>query len=159
MLADRQNRLPAFRAAQASLRILMTRPDRPLLVMLALIRTALEEAASYPRHAIGEPACRLLESLNASRAPWTMEAQAFCSRLQIDARTLDDLMRHLFGIDLTEYQRLSRMQTAIWELAETAEQSAQIAYHLGWDHPTHFTRTFHDLFGLTPTQYREFLRR
>jgi ActR/RegA family two-component response regulator/AraC-like DNA-binding protein len=159
MLADRQTGVPAFRAAQGSLRILMTRPDRPLLVTLALMRTILEEAAGFPRGATQAPAHGLLEALSDSRAAWAQEARAHCSRLQIDRYVLNVLMRHVFGMDLTEYQRLSRMQAAIWELAETNEHSAQIAHHLGWDHATHFTRAFHDQFGLTPTQFRELLRR
>lgn len=49
------------------------------------------------------------------------------------------------------------MRRAVLDVANTSEQVAQIAYRLGFDHHTVFTRQFRAFFGHAPTEFRKLL--
>jgi AraC-like DNA-binding protein len=47
------------------------------------------------------------------------------------------------------------MRVAIVRVLTTTEQIAQIAFALGYEHPTQFAREFAGMFGCSPTALRE----
>ena len=49
------------------------------------------------------------------------------------------------------------MRRGLLDVANTSEQVAQIAYRLGFDHHTVFTKHFHAFFGCSPTDFRKLL--
>jgi ActR/RegA family two-component response regulator len=50
------------------------------------------------------------------------------------------------------------MRRGLLDVANTSEQVAQIAYRLGYDHHTVFTKQFHSFFGCSPTVFRKLLK-
>lgn len=58
------------------------------------------------------------------------------------------------GAGYREWRRALRLRPAVHPLAFSDEHIRQIAYRIGYEHPSQFDRDFYQAFGLTPTDYR-----
>lgn len=63
-----------------------------------------------------------------------------CDYLQVSHSTVVRLFRNAFGVSPTEYYRRLRMQEARRLLDETKLSAKQVAYRLGYKHPSDFSR-------------------
>jgi FixJ family two-component response regulator/AraC-like DNA-binding protein len=81
------------------------------------------------------------------------------AELGIDPAHLGRLLRRETGVGFREWRRALVMRAAIRMLAGTDEHVDQIAYSVGFDHPSQFDREFRELFGLSPTRFRRLVAR
>ena len=79
--------------------------------------------------------------------------------LRIDPRTLYNLFQHYAGTSPKSYLRSCVMDQAKYRLANTTKTIAQIADEMGFSSPFHFSRVFRETFGLSPSAFRQQIRR
>lgn len=103
------------------------------VVSLSLIKAAIER--------------RLLEP--------ALSPQALLEAFGITRSTLYRMFKPLGGVSAYITER--RLHYAFRRMADAAQPSfriSQLAFELGFSHPSAFTRAFRDLFGLSPTEVR-----
>jgi AraC-like DNA-binding protein len=61
------------------------------------------------------------------------------------------------GWTVRQWVQAARMREAARALASTGDQVAQIAYALGYHHPTQFDRDFRRALGVAPKEFRRLL--
>jgi AraC-like DNA-binding protein len=78
----------------------------------------------------------------------------FASRLNLSPNYLSDLLQKFTGKSTLEHIHLEvidRAKTLLWS---TAASISEIAYQLGFEHPSHFTKVFKAKTGRSPSDYR-----
>jgi transcriptional regulator GlxA family with amidase domain len=65
---------------------------------------------------------------------------------------------HLFtkeiGASAGHYSRTARLKDAARLLAQTSHSVKEVAFHIGYLDPSHFSRSFKKLFGVPPVEFR-----
>ncbi|MEL0136840.1 MAG: helix-turn-helix domain-containing protein [Halieaceae bacterium] len=79
-------------------------------------------------------------------------------RLGVSARTLARRFKMATGLSISEYTLQRRLDEAQSLLRRTNLSVTEIAFAVGLADPSHFTRVFKRLLGLTPTRYRAAVR-
>lgn len=82
------------------------------------------------------------------------EVKYFASKLNISPNYLSDLLHKYTGKTTLEHIHLQLIEKAKLLLWETGKSVSEVAYQLGFDHPSHFTKIFKSKTGLTPKAYR-----
>jgi DNA-binding response OmpR family regulator/AraC-like DNA-binding protein len=77
--------------------------------------------------------------------------------LGVDRDLLSTLLRRDLGLSVLQLRRLIVMRRALQMLAASDEQVAQIAYAVGYEHPSGFNHSFGTYLGLSPKEYRKLL--
>lgn len=72
-----------------------------------------------------------------------------------DAGHLGRLMREDTGLTFCQWRTAIGLMVSARELVETRNQVSQIAYRVGYDHPSQFAREFERHVGVSPTGYRQ----
>ncbi|WP_245809841.1 helix-turn-helix transcriptional regulator [Cohnella massiliensis] len=80
--------------------------------------------------------------------------QAF-SKPYISASYLSRIFYRFTGFHFREYVTVVRIREAQRLLAETQLQVQEVAGKMGFEHMSHFNRTFKRIAGITPLQYRK----
>lgn len=78
----------------------------------------------------------------------------FAAKLHLSANYLSDLLNKYTGKTTQEHihlQLVERAKTLLWS---TAKPVSEIAFELGFEHPSHFTRIFKNKVGLSPRAFR-----
>jgi DNA-binding response OmpR family regulator/AraC-like DNA-binding protein len=83
-----------------------------------------------------------------------MSEDDLASALGMGTAALGRLVKRKTGVGFREWRRACRVRRAIRELVTKPEQVAQIAYHVGLKHGSELDRDFHEMFGLTPREFR-----
>ncbi|QMW01397.1 helix-turn-helix domain-containing protein [Spirosoma foliorum] len=78
----------------------------------------------------------------------------FASRLNLSANYLSDLLGKYTGKSTYEHIHLKLVEKAKSLLWSTENSISEIAYDLGFEHPSHFTKVFKNKTGLSPRQFR-----
>lgn len=78
--------------------------------------------------------------------------------LQVTPRYLSDLLRHLIGLNAQQFIHEKVIEKAKEHLAKDDLTVAQIAYHLGFEHPQSFNKLFKSKTSLSPSGYKKSLR-
>jgi AraC-like DNA-binding protein len=78
----------------------------------------------------------------------------FASRLNLSANYLSDLLQKSTGKSTVEHIHLELVEKAKSLLWGTEESISEIAYELGFEHPSHFTKVFKAKTGKSPSEYR-----
>ena len=82
------------------------------------------------------------------------DVRYFASRLNLSANYLSDLLNKFTGKTTQEYihlQFVSKAKTMLWG---TGKSVSEIAFELGFEHPSHFTKLFKAKTGYSPREYR-----
>tara|TARA_R110000823_G_scaffold288701_3_gene407056 strand:+ start:15351 stop:19274 length:3924 start_codon:yes stop_codon:yes gene_type:complete len=76
------------------------------------------------------------------------------SRLMHMSRTqLHRKLTSIVGMNTTTFIRLQRLKLACPLLKEADSSTSEIAYQVGFNSPSYFTRCFKEVYGCTPTEY------
>lgn len=86
-----------------------------------------------------------------------LDEEAVAQELGVDRDGLSTRLRRELGLSLHQLRRLIIMRRAVQMLAVSEEQVAQIAYAVGYDHPSAFNHGFASLFGVSPRTYRSLI--
>jgi AraC-like DNA-binding protein len=78
----------------------------------------------------------------------------FASRLNLSPNYLSDLLNKFTGKTTQEHIHLELIDKAKSLLWGTDDSISEIAYELGFEHPSHFTKIFKSKTGKSPSQYR-----
>jgi len=78
----------------------------------------------------------------------------FASKMNFSPNYLSDLLQRFTGKTTQEYIHLQLVDKAKSLLWSTQKSVSEIAYTLGFDHPSHFTRLFKSKTGYAPSNYR-----
>ncbi|WP_179412243.1 helix-turn-helix domain-containing protein [Mucilaginibacter sp. E4BP6] len=78
----------------------------------------------------------------------------FASRLNLSPNYLSDLLNKFTGKTTQEHIHLELIDKAKSLLWGTNNSISEIAYGLGFEHPSHFTKIFKSKTGKSPTEYR-----
>ena len=78
----------------------------------------------------------------------------FASRLNLSANYLSDLLQKFTGKSTVEHIHLELVEKAKSLLWDTEHTISEIAYELGFEHPSHFTKVFKAKTGKSPSEYR-----
>jgi len=78
----------------------------------------------------------------------------FASRMNLSPNYLSDLLHRFTGKTTQEHIHLQLVDKAKSLLLSTQKSVSEIAYTLGFEHPSHFTRLFKSKTGYAPSDYR-----
>jgi len=78
----------------------------------------------------------------------------FASRLNLSPNYLSDLLNKFTGKTTQEHIHLELIDKAKSWLWSTNDSISEIAYGLGFEHPSHFTKIFKSKTGKSPSEYR-----
>ncbi|MDM8173101.1 MULTISPECIES: helix-turn-helix domain-containing protein [Olivibacter] len=78
--------------------------------------------------------------------------------LHVTPRYLSDLLRNLIGLNAQQFIHEKVIEKAKEYLAKNDLTVAQIAYHLGFEHPQSFNKLFKSKTSLSPSGYKKSLR-
>jgi len=78
----------------------------------------------------------------------------FASRLNLSPNYLSDMLNKLTGKTTQEYIHLQLVDKAKSLLWSTEKSISEVAYDLGFEHPSHFTKIFKAKTGKSPSEYR-----
>jgi len=79
----------------------------------------------------------------------------FASKLNLSPNYLSDLLQKSTGKSTMEHIHLELVDRAKSLLWGTEHSISEIAYELGFEHPSHFTRVFKSKTGKSPSKYRD----
>lgn len=78
----------------------------------------------------------------------------FASKLNLSTNYLSDLLGKFTGKTTQEHIHLELIDKAKSQLWSTNQSISEIAYGLGFEHPSHFTKIFKAKTGKSPSEYR-----
>jgi AraC-like DNA-binding protein len=107
-------------------------------------------------HAVAKALCTLERHLVMRVRP---TEQRLADDLHVTRAHLGRLLRSNTGIGFRKWRTMLAMKVAVRRLNESDKYIAQIAYDLGFDHPSQFDREFRYVFGVSPRTLRGFLQR
>ncbi|MDD3920578.1 MAG: AraC family transcriptional regulator [Eubacteriales bacterium] len=99
---------------------------------------------------LNEAVAYLEENLDGEIDLNTAAQKAVCSPFHFQR-----MFTYLCGIPLGEYLRRRRMSMAAGDLLTTDERVIDIALKYGYDSPTAFSRAFHSVHGMSPSEARK----
>jgi AraC-like DNA-binding protein len=80
--------------------------------------------------------------------------QDIAEHLNVSPRYLSDMLKTLTGKTTQQYIHLAMIEKAKVLLNQTNLTTAEIAYHLGFEHPQSFNKLFNQRTGVSPVQFR-----
>ncbi|WP_224994754.1 AraC family transcriptional regulator [Cesiribacter sp. SM1] len=83
--------------------------------------------------------------------------QSVAEQLHLTPRYLSDLLRNLIGLNTQQYIHEKVIHKAKEYLAKDELTVAEIAYHLGFEHPQSFNKLFKSKTALSPLDYKKSL--
>jgi len=82
---------------------------------------------------------------------------AMAKKLNVTPRYLSDLLRNLVGLNTQQFIHEKVIEKAKEYLAKDELTSAEIAYHLGFEHPQSFSKLFKSKTTFSPSDYKKSL--
>ncbi len=82
-------------------------------------------------------------------------AEEFATQIGISRMQLHRKLKSLLGVSATEFIRNERLKNAAGLLKKGNGNISEIAYSVGFNEISYFSRCFKDYFGCTPTEYAE----
>lgn len=79
------------------------------------------------------------------------------AQIPLSPEAFSSLFKMNMGISLQEYVRLFRMEKAREFLKNPALKIYEISFLVGYPDPTHFCRSFEEVFDISPAEYRRLL--
>lgn len=123
--------------------------------LAALIAQVLENAHEiYGGRVLIDPRIQRFEALVRQDAARRFNLQALAAALAMSPRHLSRLCKSETGLTAQGYFEAQKMREACRLLVYTGMTAQQIAYQLGFDDPSYFSRVFQRNFRLSPSAYR-----
>ena len=154
--------LPEVRATIAALVDYRHCPDCPqaldVLREAALLLTdAFRDGASTERAKIDGWLRTVREHID-DEPSQTVPVARLAEQADVSATHLSRRFRAAFGVSVTTYRNLRRVQMALVRLTRSESRLADVAADCGFHDQSHFTRHFRRLVGVTPGAWRDHVR-
>ena len=148
-LQTRMDAISALHAGNQLFRLTLLRAEAMLLVstILAMAPKGLQSRATDPR-------IHRLEALVRQSLADNRRIDAFAADLAITPRHLSRLCNAETGLSAQDFIDSIRMHEACRLLVYTRMTAQQVAYALGYDDPSYFSRAFKRSLHLSPSDYR-----
>lgn len=82
------------------------------------------------------------------------DVKYFSSILNLSPNYLSDLLNKYTGKTTLEHIHLLLIDKAKTRLLGTSESISEVAYNMGFEHPSHFTKLFKNRTGVSPSEFR-----
>lgn len=123
-------------------------------LMVLLQRSESTSLSGLPKHPLHDLVTEVATYIRGHyRQPLTLEETA--RHFFISPSYLSRVFHRLTGFHFREYIVHVRIREAELQLAESARKIQEIAAAVGFEHLSHFNKTFRKTTGLTPLQYRK----
>ncbi|MFM2485014.1 helix-turn-helix domain-containing protein [Celerinatantimonas yamalensis] len=124
-----------------------------LLSQLAILFWRVQHESSYANEKSNHAMIMLLNEIN-EKYETKIDWDELCSKYQLSLRTLNRKMQETVGLTPNHYLNRIRLCQASKLLTNTKKSITDIAYQSGFNDGNYFSNKFHQLFNLTPVQYR-----
>ena len=151
--------LVEFCAVAAMLRLVSYRERSAAGLALEQVRDRLVAASLVDWRQIDMTARHVVERAEtAGKGCVHLTELPVASELGLQPHRVSALLGRELGLSFRELRRAIVMRRAVQMLASGSEHVAQIAYAVGYEHPSPFNRSFLNLFGISPRSYRRLVR-
>jgi len=96
---------------------------------------------------------RAMKSINQHLADPDFGIETFVKEAGMSRMQLHRKLKALAGYSASEFIRIMRLKRAAYLLLHGKETVAEIAYQVGFNSPSYFTRCFREQFGVPPSEY------
>lgn len=97
---------------------------------------------------------RVLKAVQKNYSDWEFKSEELASLLNMSARTLQRKLKAVTGQTPSGFINEYRMVQAAELLQKTDASITDIAFQVGYDESSHFTRMFKKVYDVSPSQYR-----
>lgn len=84
-----------------------------------------------------------------------LSREEMCRMCDVSESTLRRLFKANMGKSIYEFSKDTKMLYAAHLLTTTNTSISEIGYQLGYESPSYFTKTFRDVYGISPQEYRK----
>ncbi len=102
-----------------------------------------------------DPRLRILVDYITLHPEKILTRQQMCDMCGVSESTLRRLFKEETGKTIAEFIRETKLVYAAHLLVTTADQVSDIAYSLGFESPSYFTKSFRENYGVSPQEYRK----
>lgn len=81
--------------------------------------------------------------------------EEMCQMCDVSESTLRRLFKTYMGKSIYEFTKETKVLYAAHLLMTTTTSISEIGYQLGYESPSYFTKTFREVFGVSPQEYRK----
>jgi len=140
-------------ASSGSFRTLLGETDkaRPIHIARPVFRRRLKTISEPTQPPMAQALLQLENELRRGTRP---SARTLADSIGIDGGHLGRRLRRESGLTFCQWRSLFSMTLATRRLVETVTMVSQLAYHLGFQQPSHFAREFRGAMGISAIQYR-----
>ena len=82
-----------------------------------------------------------------------LTSEEFSKLMHMSRTQLHRKLTSIVGLSTTAFIRSQRLKIASQLLKESDSTTSEIAYQVGFNSPSYFTRCFKEAYGHTPTEY------
>jgi len=125
--------------------------------LLAVVRTHAAPASNVglvPPVASQFHVARIRQVIESRYADAALGPRDVAQAVGISIQHMQRVMKRHFGVTVVELLRAVRLREARVLLADPSCSVKEIAYQVGFRHPSQFTRAFREQCGVSPSQYR-----
>lgn len=122
--------------------------------LVAVLRAEIASARAHPDVVADSQPTRVQRVIEQRFAEPDLDLQTVSSAVGMSAVHVSRITKRTFGMTFSELLRGIRLDEARRLLRETSASVKEIAFRVGFRHPSQFTRTFRDLYGRSPSQFR-----
>jgi len=97
---------------------------------------------------------RLEEVLADELANTGFSAESFAGKMNLSRMQLHRKLKSLLGVSATEFIRNERLKAAAEILSKSGHSVSEVAYSVGFNDVGYFSKSFKNLFGVPPSEYR-----
>lgn len=106
-------------------------------------------------HKKSDPRCQALVDYITLHPEANLSREEMCRMCDVSESTLRRLFKTYMGKSIYEFTKDTKMLYAAHLLTTTNISISEIGYQLGYESPSYFTKTFRDVFGISPQEYRK----
>jgi transcriptional regulator GlxA family with amidase domain len=110
--------------------------------------------AAEPRHATNRRLLRARDAMDRCYAD-ALDIEALADSVHLSRAHFIRSFREAFGETPHRYLQRRRIERAMWKLRGTDTSVTEICFDVGFASLGTFSRTFHEIVGVSPSQYRE----
>lgn len=127
--------------------------DRQLMEAMFDMKSIRRRAISS--HVKSDPRIQILVDYLTVNPQKNLNRDEMCEMCGLSLCTLRRLFKQQTGKTIYEFVKENKMMYAAHLLVTTQEPISEIGYQLGYESPSYFGKTFHNIFGVSPQAYRK----